>query len=83
MLDANRQVLLAAARLLGPLLDEIVFVGGCATGLLITDDAVPGVRATLPLEKRPRDSRRYAAWTQRSSDSQTAGTRKPCSRPRC
>jgi len=34
-----------AARL-GPLLPEIVFVGGCATGLLITDPAASPVRAT-------------------------------------
>jgi hypothetical protein len=35
MPDTNRHLLIAAARLLTPLLDELVFVGGCATGLLI------------------------------------------------
>ena len=39
MNDPNRQLLVSAAELLGPLLDELVFVGGCATGLLITDPA--------------------------------------------
>jgi hypothetical protein len=50
MRDANRQLLLSAARLLRPLLEELVFVGGCATGLLITDDAAPGVRATIDVD---------------------------------
>jgi hypothetical protein len=50
MRDTNRQLLLSAARLLRPLLDELVFVGGCATGLLITDEAAPSVRATLDVD---------------------------------
>jgi hypothetical protein len=48
--DTNRQLLLSAARLLRPLLEELVFVGGCATGLLITDEAVPSVRATIDVD---------------------------------
>lgn len=36
---------LAVARL-GALVDEMVFLGGCATGLLITDPLAPPVRAT-------------------------------------
>ena len=36
MHDPNLRLLEAAARLLEPLLDEVVFVGGCVTGLLIT-----------------------------------------------
>lgn len=36
--------------MLRPLLEELVFVGGCATGLLITDRAVPGVRATVDVD---------------------------------
>ncbi|MGD9171963.1 MAG: hypothetical protein PVI97_18225 [Candidatus Thiodiazotropha sp.] len=31
---------------LGPLVDEMVFVGGCATGLLLTDTAAPPIRTT-------------------------------------
>src|SRR5438105_14116031 len=50
MRDPNRQLLLSAARLLRPLLDELVFVGGCAAGLLITDRAVPSVRATIDVD---------------------------------
>ena len=50
MRDTNRRLLLSAARLLRPLLADLVFVGGCATGLLITDEASPGVRATLDVD---------------------------------
>jgi hypothetical protein len=50
MRDTNRQLLLAAARLLRPLVEDLVFVGGCATGLLITDDAAAGVRATVDVD---------------------------------
>jgi hypothetical protein len=50
MRDANRQLLFSAARLLGPLLEELVFVGGCATGLLITDEAAPSVRVTIDVD---------------------------------
>ena len=35
---------------LAPLLDRIVFVGGCATGLLITDPAAAPVRATVDVD---------------------------------
>lgn len=50
MRDSNRDLLLAAARLLRPLLEELVFVGGCVSGLLITDEAAPAVRATLDVD---------------------------------
>lgn len=50
MRDTNSERLLAAARLLKPLLDELVFVGGCATGLLITDPAAPSVRPTFDVD---------------------------------
>jgi hypothetical protein len=48
--DPNRQLLLSAARLLRPLLEELVFVGGCATGLLVTDQAARSVRATIDVD---------------------------------
>src|ERR1035437_9405796 len=50
MRDTNRQLLLSAARLLRPLLEELVFAGGCATGLLMADAAAPSVRATLDVD---------------------------------
>ncbi len=50
MHDPNLQLLEAAARLLEPLLDEVVFVGGCVTGLLITDPAAAGTRPTTDVD---------------------------------
>ncbi|MGC4052586.1 MAG: hypothetical protein QM757_24920 [Paludibaculum sp.] len=50
MNDSNREQLIIAARLLRPLLGELVFVGGAVTGLLITDEASPGPRATLDVD---------------------------------
>lgn len=35
---------------LAPLLDQIVFVGGCVTGLLVTDPAAAPVRPTLDVD---------------------------------
>lgn len=50
MNDPNLHLLEAAVRLLQPLLDELVFVGGCATGLLITDSAAVGIRPTKDVD---------------------------------
>jgi len=50
MRNVNFDLLVSAARLLRPLLDELVFVGGCATGLLITDPAAADVRPTLDVD---------------------------------
>jgi hypothetical protein len=50
MHDPNRQMLERAVRVLRPLLDELVLVGGCATGLLITDPDASGVRATRDVD---------------------------------
>jgi hypothetical protein len=48
--DPNRDLLERAAELLQPLLDDVVFVGGCATGLLISDPASGGVRQTTDVD---------------------------------
>lgn len=50
MHDPNRYLLEEAVQLLSPLLDELVFVGGCATGLLITDPDSQGIRATRDVD---------------------------------
>jgi hypothetical protein len=39
MHDSNREQLINAAQLLRPWLNEVVFVGGSVTGLLIADSA--------------------------------------------
>jgi hypothetical protein len=40
----NRELLLRVARRLGPVLDELVFVGGQVAELLVTDPAAVRVR---------------------------------------
>jgi hypothetical protein len=47
MANPNLQLLTDAAKLLKPILGELVFVGGCATALLITDSAAAEVRPTV------------------------------------
>ena len=46
----NLDLLERAAEKLRPLLPEIVFVGGCATGLLITDPGAAAVRGTYDVD---------------------------------
>jgi len=46
MKSPNLDILIAVVRLLGSIADEMVFVGGCATGLLLTDPAAPSIRVT-------------------------------------
>jgi len=48
--DPNRVLFESAVRLLAPMLDELVFVGGCTTGLFITDPAAGGVRPTKDVD---------------------------------
>jgi hypothetical protein len=50
MHDSNRDQLIEAAKVLQPLLGELVFVGGCGTGLLITDQAASSPRSTLDVD---------------------------------
>ena len=46
MADPNIELLIQIAAALGDLRERLVFVGGCATALLITDPAAAPVRAT-------------------------------------
>lgn len=50
MVNPNLELIRTAARQLSPVLDELVFVGGCATGLLITDEAAAGARPTFDVD---------------------------------
>ncbi len=47
MPNSNVELLTKVAKRLGPLLREVVFVGGCTTALLITDEAAAEVRPTF------------------------------------
>ena len=46
----NVERVLAVARQLGELAHEVIFAGGAATGLLITDPAIPDVRPTIDID---------------------------------
>ncbi|MBA4212285.1 MAG: hypothetical protein C0449_04280 [Polaromonas sp.] len=46
MADPNLALLLGMARAMGPLCEQVVFVGGCATGLLIDNPSLMDVRPT-------------------------------------
>lgn len=48
--DPNVQQLQIVAKALGHLREKLVFVGGCATGILITDSGRPPVRATQDVD---------------------------------
>ena len=48
--DPNVQQLQRVANALGHLRERLVFVGGCAAGVLITDNARPPVRATQDVD---------------------------------
>jgi hypothetical protein len=48
--DPNRALFESVVRLLAPVLDELVFVGGCTTGLFITDPAAGGIRPTKDVD---------------------------------
>jgi hypothetical protein len=50
MANPNLQLLTDAAKLLEPILGELVFVGGCATALLISDKAAAEVRPTFDVD---------------------------------
>jgi len=48
--NPNFELLTQAVEYLGPLVDELVFVGGCAAGLLITDPASSPLRVTRDVD---------------------------------
>jgi hypothetical protein len=48
--DPNLALLARAVTQLGPLADRMVFLGGCATALFLTDPAAPEVRPTRDVD---------------------------------
>lgn len=48
--DPNLDMLEIMARKLGPLTERLVFVGGCTTGLFITDPLLPQIRVTRDVD---------------------------------
>lgn len=49
-LNPNLEILELAIDGLGPIVDRLVFLGGCATGLLLTDLAAPTVRPSRDVD---------------------------------
>jgi hypothetical protein len=68
MANRNLELLIRVARLLRPLLDELVFVGGCTTALLITDPAAAEVRPTYDVDAIAEITSyaEYATFSERS-----------------
>ena len=48
--NPNLGILEMVVERLGPLADDMVFLGGCATGLLLTDVAAPPIRVTQDVD---------------------------------
>jgi predicted nucleotidyltransferase len=48
--NPNLEILETVVALLDELVDRLVFLGGCATGLLLTDMAAPPIRATQDVD---------------------------------
>ncbi len=46
MANPNMSLLMAMAQVMGPVCEQVVFVGGCATGLLVDDADLIDVRPT-------------------------------------
>jgi hypothetical protein len=67
MRDSNLEQPVAAARLLRPLLKELVFRGGSVTGVLITDEGAGNPRGTLDVDAIAaiHSSAAYAAFGER------------------
>ena len=70
MKDRNREYLIRTAKLLRPLLDELVFVGGAVTGLLLTDSAASEPRVTIDVDAIAEilSYAEYAAFGERLRD---------------
>ncbi|HXB67569.1 MAG TPA: hypothetical protein VNY05_04965 [Candidatus Acidoferrales bacterium] len=72
--NPNFAITEAVALRLGPLLRELVFVGGCATGLLITDPASAPVRVTRDVDVIA-ELASYAEYARLSTRLRTLGFR--------
>ncbi len=72
MADPNIEMLRAAVAQLGELTRELVFVGGCTTGLFITDEAAAEVRPTDDVDTIVHATT-YAQYIRFEEKLQTAG----------
>ena len=72
MADPNRALFEEVIELLVPVLDELVFVGGCTTGFFITDPAAAGIRPTKDVDAIV-DVTSYARYTALAERLRTVG----------
>ena len=78
MTNPNLALLEEAVGLLEPLLGDLVFAGGCATGLLVTDSAAPDIRPTRDVDAIT-DVISYAQYTTLSARLRSLGLREDSS----
>lgn len=72
MADPNRALFESVIRLLAPVLDELVFVGGCTTGIFVTEPAAGGIRPTKDVDVIA-DVTSYAQYAALSNRLRTLG----------
>lgn len=60
--EINLQMLCFVAERLEPLLDQLVFLGGCTTALFVTDEAAPDVRVTHDVDVIVEVASRKEYW---------------------
>jgi hypothetical protein len=77
MANPNFQLFVDAAKLLKPILGELVFVGGCTTALLITDKAAAEVRPTHGVDAIAEITS-YVGYAQFSKRLKALGFRERC-----
>jgi hypothetical protein len=70
--DPNRALFESVVSLLAPVLGELVFVGGCTTGIFVTDPAAGGIRPTKDVDAIV-DVTSYAQYTALSDRLRTLG----------
>jgi hypothetical protein len=78
MADPNLKLLQQAVADLGDLADELVFVGGCTTGLFITDEASAEIRPTKDVDAIVR-SATYSQYIKFGERLEKAGFRRDVS----
>lgn len=78
MIDPNRIQFESVVRVLAPLLEELVFVGGCTTGVFVTDPATGGIRPTKDVDAIV-DVTSYAQYTALSGRLRATGLKEDTS----
>jgi len=68
MRDSKLEPLVVTAKLLTPLLGELVVVSGCATGLFISDEGVSGVRPIFDVDPKEKINDHHQHLERRKSN---------------